>query len=63
MREFRWAQPVAVMGLCAPALASTWFGSSGSRHIEDAVALPLEGVNFAAYSEFELDLVALAVHP
>lgn len=48
--------------LCAPALASTCFGSSGSGRIEGAVALPLKGANFGAYTELGLMLGRTFVH-
>ena len=54
MRPFSLAATLAAMVLCAPALASTCFDSSGDGRIEGAVALPLAEPNFAAYSELGL---------
>jgi len=62
MRPFSVGAMVAATILCAPALASTCFGSSGTGRIEDAVALPLAGTNFAAYSELGLKLGRTYVH-
>jgi penicillin-insensitive murein endopeptidase len=62
MRPFFVGAMLAATILCAPALASTCFGSSGSGRIEGAVPLPLAGVNFAAYSKLGLKLGRTYVH-
>jgi len=62
MRPFSVGAALAAMVLCTPALASTCFGSSGSGRIEGAIALPLAGANFAAYSELGLKLGRTYVH-
>ena len=62
MRPFSLGAMLAATVLCAPALASTCFGNSGSGRIEGAVALPLAGANFAAYSELGLKLGRTWVH-
>jgi penicillin-insensitive murein endopeptidase len=48
--------------LCAPALASTCFGTTGAGRIEGAVALPLEGANFIAYTALGLKMGRTYVH-
>ena len=47
---------------CTPAFASTCFGTSGSGRIEGAVALPLAGDNFVAYTELGLKLGRTYLH-
>jgi len=62
MRPLSVGAMLAATVLCAPALASTCFGNSGSGRIEGAVALPLAGPNFGAYSELGLKLGRTWVH-
>lgn len=62
MRPFFVGAILAATVLCAPALASTCFGNSGTGRIDGAVALPLAGPNFAAYSELGLKLGRTYVH-
>ena len=62
MRPASVSATVAAMVLCAPALASTCFGSSGNGRIEGALTLPLTGANFAAYSELGFKLGRTYVH-
>jgi penicillin-insensitive murein endopeptidase len=61
-RRFAVTATLATSVLCAPALASTCFGTTSAGRIEGAVALPLEGANFIAYTELGLKMGRTYVH-